>query len=631
MEIKPKLTEKAFKEHINSITSNSLNAIIEIIANSYDAGATKLDITWPLMNTLDKFQESRTAIFKDNGSGLSKEDFQEIWNELSYNRIENQGKYVMLNVDGENINREVYGKNGKGRHAPFAFSNKYYVKTIKNNVLSYFEVLMNSEGFVIIPIENKETDKDNGTEIIFEVPDDKNMEIIDIRETIAARFLKDDSFEITLNNDKINLTDINEDNIHKFDCKYNDDKIEIIQIESINKSNYIKFQGISWKIGNRLIEDKSWNNLIDGRKTFSRKFNYIIDATILKDYCNENMTSFINDPFVIDVKNSVEKCIKKSISSVLKEEQNRIKKQILNDQLPEVKMLSRLNQEELGQFISEVQENCPDMSYKYLKSTTEIFIKLRQTKTGYHLLQQLAKLSSEDYDELSEILKEWDIHSAKLVLDEIKWRLDLLNELRLKINDPATDELHELQPLFEKGLWIFGPEYESIEFTSNKTLTTVVEELFDKGIPNIGKPRLRPDFVAVPYIYASDSFDDEGEVEGIDKILIVELKKGGFNIGLDEMQQAQKYIQQLVDGNYITDEMTVKAYVLGSNVNVEKQTMGRHNHITIFPKTYNSIISRAEKRLFNLDKKIRELKQIDKGTDDEIINEILSQDIINIK
>ena len=103
--ITPEITRKAFKEHVKSIISNPFTAIIELIANAYDAGATELNITWPLENTLDNTQESSTAIFKDNGEGISCKDFPEIWKELSYNRITNQGTSITFNYNGEEITK----------------------------------------------------------------------------------------------------------------------------------------------------------------------------------------------------------------------------------------------------------------------------------------------------------------------------------------------------------------------------------------------------------------------------------------------------------------------------------------------------------------------------------------------
>ena len=72
--------------------------------------------------------------------------------------------------------------------------------------------------------------------------------------------------------------------------------------------------------------------------------------------------------------------------------------------------------------------------------------------------------------------------------------------------------------------------------------------------------------------------------------------------------------------------MDVIVYVLGSNVAVDEQTMGKN--ITIIPKEYDVILRRAKKRLLNLDKKIREIKKIDDELNDEIMKNALKQETI---
>ena len=57
------------------------------------------------------------------------------------------------------------------------------------------------------------------------------------------------------------------------------------------------------------------------------------------------------------------------------------------------------------------------------------------------------------------------------------------------------DEVGDLQPLFERSLWVFGPEFESLEFTSNRGMTEVIAKIF--GGDEQGS-RQRPDFVMLP-------------------------------------------------------------------------------------------------------------------------------------
>jgi hypothetical protein len=121
-----------------------------------------------------------------------------------------------------------------------------------------------------------------------------------------------------------------------------------------------------------------------------------------------------------------------------------------------------------------------------------------------------------DLDELNEILVDWTVRTAKLALDEIASRLKLIEELDQKLRDPKMDEVGDLQPLFERSLWVFGPEFESLEFTSNRGMTEVISKIFGKT--EMGS-RLRPDFVMLPDgsagLYSRDAHDHGGDVVGV--------------------------------------------------------------------------------------------------------------------
>lgn len=630
--IKPRVTEKSFKEHINSIINNPANAIVELIANAHDAGATELYIDW----NVDPLNTNLPIIkFKDNGQGMSNEEFKNIWVELSYDRLKNtDGEFIeVVNDKGDCIHRKVYGKNGKGRHSPFAFSKKYEVKTIKDGECSIFEITEDSEnGFSISEKQKYATEEENGTLISFIINKiENNLSIDVIKETIATRFLKDANFKIFLNDEIIDLEDISNENKEELTCTYKGEEIKIIKIKSNTNSHYMKFHGISWKFGNRIFSD-NWDNIIDGRLKLAKKYNFIISAEFLSDSLNETMTGFKDDSDVEEVKECIYDCIRNSLNQDLQIIKNEEKKEIIKENFSSIKKLGIIDKKDIVDFINEVQMKCPTIKPDDFKATIEIFINLKESNHGYKLLHKLEKFSREDYDSLYEILDEWNIHEAKTVLDEIKWRLDVVRELKSKVNNPNTDELHELQPLFENGLWIFGPEYESIEFTSNQWLATVVTDLLKQDNVNVSNPRLRPDLVVIPNhsvtsIYSKSQYDENGDAIDLEKILFIELKRGGFDITRKERNQVSEYIEQLVEGGHISENTFVQAYVLGSTVSTKETTVGEN--IKIIPKQYNIILDRAEKRLFNLDKKIRQIKNIPDNTGDEIFDELMSQESLD--
>lgn len=632
MEYNPVVNEKSFKEHIHSIVSNPLNAIVELIANAHDAGATELYIDW----NVDFLNNKSSVIkFKDNGKGMSNEEFKNIWVELSYDRLKNSdGEYVEIeNENGETIPRKVYGKHGKGRHAPFAFTNKYEVKTIKNGVCSIFEVSKDSKkGFGLSEKDKIQTEEKNGTCISFKITKIDNIPSVEeIKETIATRFLKDANFNIFLNNELIELSDISDENKTEFHCTYKDEEITIIKIKSNTTSRLMKFHGISWKFGNRIFSD-NWDNILDGRLAQAKQYNFIISAEFLADSLNDTMTGFDEEANVDEVKERIYDCIRNSFKIDFQKEKNEKKEEIIKDNFNSIKKLGLIDKRDIVDFIDEVQDKCPKIKPEDLKATAEIFIKLKESHNSYKLLHKLAEISPKDYDSLYEILNEWNVQEAKTVLDEIKWRLDVVRELKLKVNDPNTDELHELQPLFEKGLWIFGSEYESVEFTSNQWLSTVVTDLLKQAKVKVTTPRLRPDLVVIPNdsvtsIYSKDKYDENGEAIDLEKILFVELKRGGFDITRKERNQVSEYIEQLVEAGHISENTIIQAYVLGSTVSTKETTVGKN--ITIIPKQYNIILNRAENRLFDLERKIREIKNISLKTGDAIFDDIMSQDSLD--
>ena len=192
--------------------------------------------------------------------------------------------------------------------------------------------------------------------------------------------------------------------------------------------------------------------------------------------------------------------------------------------------------------------------------------------------------------------------------------MKLVQKLEELVENPATDELHELQPLFGAGLWIFGPEYEGVSFTSNKTLLTVIEKLLqDRLVQPLTNPKKRPDFVMLAdesiSLYARDSHDERGEVDGVEKIMIVELKRGGFELTRKEIWQAAEYANELRKSGKIQSRTEIIGFVLGATVASdarETHKEGDHDQTKIYVKPYSTIIRQAHARTFHLLEKIKD-------------------------
>ena len=117
--------DRFLQDHAGQIISEPRTAILELIANSYDAGATKIDIIWPT-------EKGETFSVTDNGIGMTKAEFERRWRTLCYDRAAEQGNEVVFPKGVKGIKRTAFGRSGKGRHAPFCFADSYEIVTMKD-------------------------------------------------------------------------------------------------------------------------------------------------------------------------------------------------------------------------------------------------------------------------------------------------------------------------------------------------------------------------------------------------------------------------------------------------------------------------------------------------------------------
>ncbi|MCI4412115.1 MAG: ATP-binding protein, partial [Thiotrichales bacterium] len=101
-------------------------ALTELVANAYDAGSSRVDITVPS-------DYEGALVVEDNGIGMTQQDINDRWLKLRYNRLLHQGEKVEFPIEKENYSRKAFGKNGIGRHALFCFADEYILDTWKSD------------------------------------------------------------------------------------------------------------------------------------------------------------------------------------------------------------------------------------------------------------------------------------------------------------------------------------------------------------------------------------------------------------------------------------------------------------------------------------------------------------------
>lgn len=206
----PPLFEDRFLESYagQQIIQDPRIAIVELVANAWDAGATSVYIEWP-ENNGDRFS------ICDDGHGMSQSDFEKRFRMLSYNRRKQQGEHAEIPNAHRGLigKRPVFGRNGKGRWGSFAFAEPFYVKTWRDNIENTFLVARDQKNLMYFQkLGDSEAIQGQGTQIYAESAVKPLLSAEDARKEIGMRFLADPNFKIFLNGEEVSFEDLPVDN-----------------------------------------------------------------------------------------------------------------------------------------------------------------------------------------------------------------------------------------------------------------------------------------------------------------------------------------------------------------------------------------------------------------------------------
>lgn len=588
-------------------------ALTELVANAWDAGATIVDIFIPN-------EKGQDLIIEDNGTGLTKDEFYSRWMKLGYNRLKHQGKKVTF-PKGVELQRYAYGRNGVGRHGMLCFNNEYLVITNSGGKQSTFNISTKSEKEpFIIKEQNFDKSETTGTKLIVKV--DKNLPKPEyILEVISARFLHDPKFKISINKNTIQLEE-HKGLVFTETIEVEGIKLKIHLIDSKKSRKSTIYQGIAFWQSGRLVGEPSWivgyNMVLDGRTKQAKRYSVVVETNDLAEYIREDWTGFKNTKELNSVFNKVDEVVQKMFSEIAKENIEESTKQIKKEYRKEYNSLSPLGKYEFDEAIESITLNNPTARQDAVNLAVETVINLERTRSGTELIQKLSLFTEEDIDGLNKLLDKWTIKDALTVLDEIDKRISVIEAIRKLANDNSVDELHVLHPLIASARWIFGPEFDSPEYASNNQLQTTVEKVFKKKIDKslFNNHRKRPDIVvgasSTFSITGTVDFDNENGLTNINKVLIIELKRGGFKLGRDERDQAVGYVEDFMNCGTVIGSPYINAFVVGETFSEQIQPIQTIKNGDNIEKgkiqicLFSQIVDSSERRLFNLRKRLND-------------------------
>ena len=586
-------------------------ALTELVANAWDAGASEVRISIPE-------EHGDMLVIEDDGTGLTRATFHERWMKLGYDRLKHQGKKVTF-PPGRAGNRLAYGRNGVGRHGLLCFSNEYVVRTKAEDSESVFHISTRNEQYPFFIKSEEQSPGIVGHGTKLEVVAERNLPKPDrVLDVLSARFMHDPSFKVLINGKSIPLEE------HKglLDSTEittsNGISLKMYFMDSLTAGRKTLYQGIAFWQGGRLVGEPSWilgtESIIDGRTRFAKRYTMVVSSDDLCDYVNGDWTGFRKDEALDPVFLAVKKYAEEEFAKLSSEQMDTIKNDIHKEFHADIGMLSTLGRYEVDEAIQSIATNHPTVRPEVLSIAVEAVINVEKSRSGIELLRKLSTFSEDDIEGLNRLLSQWTVKDALCVLDEIDRRISTIEAIRKLSEDSKVDELHVLHPLITEARWLFGPEFDSPEYVSNRQLQTAAKQLFNRADAKdiFINPKKRPDLIVLENysigLTGTDNFDSERNLVITTNILLVELKRGGFELTRAERNQLQGYLEDLRASGVVGGSPYINAFLVGMKVekgglsgsrvtdpNDDKKEIGK---ITI--TSFSQLVDTAEQRLFRL-------------------------------
>lgn len=581
-------------------------ALTELVANAWDAGATRVNLILPT-------ETGGTLTITDDGHGMTPAQFKKRWMTLRYNREKHQGLDVEFPSGRTARPRRAYGRNGVGRHGLLCFADEYEVRTWRDGTLAIFVVGTESgPSPFVLRSETSGQQSGSGTRLSVLVAR-KLPDADEILTVLAARFVHDPEFEIRVNGTQRSFAEIEGRVSEETLDLGNGRSATVIVIDSTRLNHSSVHQGVAFWVHRRLVGTPSWSigqvATFDGRTRFARRYKVIVDTQGYEADVEQDWTAFRSTDAVRDLYRATAEHIGKVAQMLAAEIVEAASEDALTQNRTELATLGQGARLEVAEFTKIVAQEHPTISPDFLTTAVKAVIHLEKTKSGAALLQKLAALPSGDIDGLDRLLTEWTVKDALRVLDEIDSRLSVIETVRRLANDPNADELHTLHPLILRSRWLFGPEFESQEYCSNATLKTVAGELFKDTEAQFINDRNRPDIVVLAdkttwQMTGVETFDPaDTALSQIQHVLVIELKKGGFELTRKEVSQADNYVQDIKLSGAMSGTPYICAWVVGQKIaaGVERdKKLGNPEYGRVRAATFGSLVDTANARLLKL-------------------------------
>ena len=548
-------------KHLGLQMYSTLPPVIgELVANAWDANATKVEITIPEEQIN---QQNSELIICDNGIGMSDEDVR--------------SKYLIIGRDRRDIEqsdktplphaRKVMGRKGIGKFSAFGIAKEIVVESVKESNVSHFrmnydELLKNADERII------ELPRLHSTETVFEGTKitlkqlakfrNRRISIRTIRRGLARRFAvigAIENFEVVINGIPISPEDRDFKRLLEKDVN---GKLYLWDYDDVEIEPETDWKVSGW-IGALNRTSPAIDGIDRGIVLMARgklvQEPFVFDAVVGQQYALSYLIGELHVDFVDEGEDTIgttrnslvwdtepNTALKKwgqgQVNKIAREwGQKRSKDNERKLQEHPLYCDFQKQAAEIGnkramsladRLIREVIKKNPIIEDKELKPLIQNCLDFLEFDAFWEIAESLTEAELEDVGKILELFREWQIVEAKEMAKVTRGRIKTIEKLQNLIEENAL-EVPTLHDFLKEFPWVIDPRWTLIE--DELTYSQVLRNKYpiDEKVPENNR---RIDFLCV---------------RESTNIVVVEIKRPESKISVEELNQIEEYVSFMRD------------------------------------------------------------------------------------
>jgi hypothetical protein len=529
-------------------------AVAELIANAWDADATKVDVVVPE----DPMQIGSEIIVRDSGIGMTFEEINNFYLQIGYERRKRGVKTT--------TGRHVMGRKGIGKLAGFGIAEDIVVRSVKGGRVVQFTLNYNDlrnrddlQEFSFIPEVDEATTEESGVTIRYKRLKLNNKINLDaFKRSMARRFaIRSEIMPVLINGELLTKESL------EFEHRTPDD-LSIWTEETIPNVGRIEYwfgflkqpindpelKGISIFAHDRIAQTTPFVFNLSGGINGQVGLEYLT-GQIKADFLDDEKDYIATDRQTVNWQYERAKAFEKWGQEKVKELCSQWKKRRTAGQLEKFKhsyseynsridKLAKQEKEDLLMALDKVAE-IERIDANDFKVIAISMINGVERESVKKVIRRINTASDEALPELIAVVNEWDIISAVATAEIIAGKVSIINQfdkyIKSRLPEKAGRGHIDMQTFIRDRPWLLGHEYERLEPTNfhhehgvDKWIEDVLNETDNEYKRSDERDGRRFDLLCVR--------DDA-------RIIVLELMRPGAPADYDHVMRLNRYVTRI--------------------------------------------------------------------------------------